>query len=108
MRKLEIPETFTINGVVWSVYTDKTAPRSLQSKLEAGNLGCCCYSAKAIILASWQSEDEMEETFIHEVLHALLEDDEMLGPDLEHHIIETLEAPLTRLLRQLTYKETLH
>ena len=105
MRKLEIPKGINVRGHQWSVYLDSTAPKDLKGKLPQGDYGVCCYSAKAIILASWQTQDELEETFIHEVLHALLEDDEMLGPDLEHHVIETIEAPLMRVLRQLTYKE---
>lgn len=105
MRRLVIPKSFSINGLEWHVFTDKTAPRDLKDKLRAEDLGVCVYSARAIILASWQTEDEMEETFFHEVLHVLLEDDEWLGSELEHHVIQTIEAPLTRLMRQLVYKE---
>jgi len=105
MRRLEIPKTLNLSGALWHVYLDTQAPKDLKVKLPQGDLGMCCYSAKAIVLASWQTQDELEETLIHEILHAILEEDRMLGPDLEHHVIETLEAPLVRLLRQLVYKE---
>ena len=108
MKRLEIPESFLINGVKGMVYLEAEVPRVLKDKLKPGDMGVCCYSYRSIILASWLSEDELEETFIHEVLHAMLEEDDMLGPGLEHHVIETLEAPLTRLLRQLVYKEITH
>src|SRR5688572_22171871 len=98
MRSIQIPRTLTIAGQVWHVYYDRDCPESLASKLKPGHYGVCVFSARVIILASWQTPDEMQETFIHEVLHAFFAEDEWLGPELEHHVIETLESRLTRFI----------
>jgi hypothetical protein len=105
MRTIKIPERINISGQEWDVYLDTNAPANVANKLKSGDYGVCSFQHKAIVLAHWQSPDDMQETLIHEALHAMLEDDEWLGPELEHHVIEALEAKLTRFIRSVIFTE---
>jgi hypothetical protein len=70
-------------------------------------MGECSYNTRTIRLAAELTPAEAEETFVHELLHALLSvtGDEMLGPALEEHVVELLDGPLLRLIRGLVFKE---
>jgi Zn-dependent peptidase ImmA (M78 family) len=100
-RRLVIPETVEILGKRWTV---RRVARKLISK---GEMGSCSYHNRRISIAAELTESEAEETFVHELLHALLSatGDEMLGPALKEHIVELLDGPLLRLIRGLEFKE---
>ena len=110
MRVLQVPKQLEIEGQTWHVYRESDAPKNLRKKglklLAEGVYGKTFSTARAIVLADGLADDHLEETFIHELLHALLTYDTFLGVDLEEHIVELLDAPLMRVLRLLTWKET--
>jgi hypothetical protein len=107
-RRLNIPSAILIEGEAWKVYRECAAPRALRLKrpmLAAGCKGLTKPRERVIVLADGLADDDVEETFVHELLHALLCEDGMLGPDLEEYLVELLDGPLTRLLRHLRYTE---
>ena len=108
---LEIPDQIEIEGVVWKIFRESNAPNNLKKRgkklLARGCYGECFGSHRAIVLSDALQGEHLEETFLHEILHALFYTCGLyshLGDELEEHLIETLDAPMMRVLRSLVWK----
>jgi len=93
---MKLPKSFTLNGRRWKV------------KLEAldGDMGRCNHRERSIIIDPDQAADEMEDTFLHELLHACLgmELREFIGAKREELIVEVLTGRLLSVLKQTKWK----
>ncbi len=109
MRRLVIPAEIEIEGERWRILRERDAPKRHRLKspmLAAGVKGRTLFKPRVIVIADGLADDDVEETLVHELLHALLAQDDMLGAALEEHVVELLDGPLTRLLRRLIYLES--
>lgn len=110
MRRIVIPSVIEIEAIQWSVYHCRVEELPLKLRKEvqremiaSGAIGYCSRAHHAIVIRHDIEGVEAEVTLLHEVLHAILTDDEseLLGNKLEEHVVEFLDAPLLRVLKQL-------
>jgi hypothetical protein len=99
--KLRIPRVLQIEGERWQVYRECEAPSRLC--LARGLAGACHYAERAIVLSDDLSPHALTETFVHELLHALLAG-LPLGRRAEERLVEYLDGPLTRTLARLRWR----
>lgn len=62
---MKIPESVMINGFVWEVRFDRSVAN------EGNCFGSCHHSTQSIYLDPSTTRQKQEETFLHEVLHAV-------------------------------------
>lgn len=88
---MKIPDKVKIGRSTWKVIVSD----SIDSY---GAIGLCVYGDKEIFLSPNQTRNEMEETFLHELLHACWPDDEC-SPKLEEKLISKLSPILLKTLK---------
>ena len=83
-----IPKTLKINGRKWKVVVEEQEDR-----------GHCDHDARVITVADRLDKQDAEETFIHELLHALIPEQECVWTEKQEELVVELLAP--RLLATL-------
>jgi hypothetical protein len=93
MKTMRIPRRVTIEGTTWDV----KRKRNLLDDESKPVFGLCDYNANTLWIDSSQSLEAQQQTFIHEVLHALIEEKELELID-DEKLVRLLEGPLFRFL----------
>lgn len=107
MVGLHIPDSIQIAGKTWRVYQFGTAPKrhkkKIQSMYQEGTYGLTLFDTKEILLANGLSPEQLQITFIHELLHAIYDasGDQILGPEGEERVIESIDEHLYSVILQL-------
>lgn len=86
---MKIPKSFAINGRRWKVYRAATAD---------GDLGECHYDTRTITLDPLMGGEKLEETLLHELLHACCQETALLG-DMEELVVEIISVRLLEALK---------
>lgn len=86
------PKRLTINGKRWRVrFASKIDPQA-EGRI---TVGYCDAAALEIVILKGQPLDDILETFIHEVLHAI---EASYGVKIPHKIIYGLDRPITEFV----------
>ena len=91
-----LPDAIRIGRTDYAVHLDATLD-------EHGLDAFFDRATKQILISSRLRPAARDVALVHEILHALLPDD--LDPALEERIVEHLDGPLVRVLRQLRWEE---
>lgn len=89
---MKIPTNIQINDSTWTIQLDAEIEKT------HGAVGLCIYDLQKILISPNQDRNEIEETFIHELLHACFPDN-VCSPKLEEKIVKQLSITLTKTLR---------
>lgn len=89
---MKIPRKLKIKRSTWSVSIDD----SIEEKYNA--VGLCKHSSKEIVISPDQTRNEMEETLLHEILHACFPND-VCSDRLEEKIVNKLAPALLHVLK---------
>jgi hypothetical protein len=96
IKRRDYPKELHIGDAIYKV--------KFVRKLEKGTVGLCDPSEYEIKILCGQSPEETFKTFIHEVLHALLEFENDM--EIKHKMIYDLEKPLYQLLRDNWFRKS--
>jgi len=90
---MKIPRKVKIRKATWKVSINEDIERKHNA------VGLCKYNAKEIILSPNQPRNELEETFMHEILHACWPEDEC-SQKLEEKIIRKMSPVLFEFFKK--------
>lgn len=89
---MKIPIKLKIRRSDWTIKFDKDIETTEKA------VGLCIRDTKRILISPNQDRNEIEETFIHELLHACWPED-TCSHRLEEKLVERVAAVLTKTLR---------
>jgi hypothetical protein len=91
-KRLVIPDQIKLNGRIWTVHME-TTDRMKEEDLD----GECIFTDRELHIRPRRSRKEREATYVHEVVHALLEDVN-LDEKVEEKVVRGLEYSLREAL----------
>lgn len=88
---MKIPDELKIRRSTWRIVIDDKIENTHNA------VGLCIYSTKRIVLSPDQSRNELEDTFLHEILHACFPNG-IVADRTEEKIVRRLAPVLLRVL----------
>lgn len=89
LKRSEYPKTLHVGTEIYTVKFVRKLPNT--------TVGECDPEAKEIRILCGQSREETLKTFIHEIIHALVEFEHDI--EIKHKLVYALEGPLYQFLR---------
>lgn len=100
-RRLRVPKTLVIRGQTWRVQLHD--PGTLKDDDGNHAFGYCDTDARVIKLERSDDPETVEDTFIHELLHACFHTTSIVRESTEEKIVRAVTPPLMEAMKQLRW-----